>query len=343
MRRDFLPHSPIKIAARRLSILALISFISVILVIMRPMVDPFVNLVVLGRKAYWNTITYDSFSKDVQNTTIQTDQEDANMIPKIIHHTWKSTEIPESWNATYSSCIDIHRPLGYTNIFWTDASIKNFINTHYPEFTSTFASYRFPIQRADAMRYFVLYHFGGFYIDMDIGCHHSLEAIRQHHVMVFAPGVPLGFTNAFMGAPRRHDLFRYLTLQLPRTANVAAALGKHATVMLSAGSTFLALGWASWRRKHRDAYANSPKFGSVLSHEMYWHKFFFHAEGNSWHGSDEAFFLVVYHSYLWFANHPMVSMMIGLVVAALLGFCVRSYLQTLERQKTTSLTGAVMA
>lgn len=37
----------------------------------------------------------------------------------------------------------------------------------YPWFLETFDGYRYPIQRADAIRYFVLHHFGGIYIDLD--------------------------------------------------------------------------------------------------------------------------------------------------------------------------------
>jgi mannosyltransferase OCH1-like enzyme len=37
----------------------------------------------------------------------------------------------------------------------------------YPWFLETFDGYVYPIQRADAIRYFVLHHFGGIYIDLD--------------------------------------------------------------------------------------------------------------------------------------------------------------------------------
>lgn len=37
----------------------------------------------------------------------------------------------------------------------------------YPWFLETFDTYRFPIQRADAIRYFILAHYGGVYIDLD--------------------------------------------------------------------------------------------------------------------------------------------------------------------------------
>ena len=42
-----------------------------------------------------------------------------------------------------------------------------FIAAEYPWFLETFQNYRYPIQRADAIRYFVLAHYGGTYIDLD--------------------------------------------------------------------------------------------------------------------------------------------------------------------------------
>lgn len=50
---------------------------------------------------------------------------------------------------------------------WTDAKSRELIATEYPWFLSTFDNYTQPIQRADAIRYFVLAHFGGIYIDLD--------------------------------------------------------------------------------------------------------------------------------------------------------------------------------
>lgn len=50
---------------------------------------------------------------------------------------------------------------------WTDADAREFIEKEYPWFLETFDGYPFNIQRADSIRYFVLYHFGGIYIDLD--------------------------------------------------------------------------------------------------------------------------------------------------------------------------------
>lgn len=72
--------------------------------------------------------------------------------------------------------------------FWTDESARKFIadesvyptteplyqtlladttTTRYDWFLEIWDNYPFGIERADAIRYFVLYHFGGIYIDLD--------------------------------------------------------------------------------------------------------------------------------------------------------------------------------
>jgi inositol phosphorylceramide mannosyltransferase catalytic subunit len=50
---------------------------------------------------------------------------------------------------------------------WTDNSSRNFIEIQYPWFLSTYDGYRFPVQRVDALRYFLMLHYGGIYIDLD--------------------------------------------------------------------------------------------------------------------------------------------------------------------------------
>lgn len=38
---------------------------------------------------------------------------------------------------------------------------------NYPWFLNTYDGYRFPVQRVDSLRYFLMLHFGGIYLDLD--------------------------------------------------------------------------------------------------------------------------------------------------------------------------------
>lgn len=37
----------------------------------------------------------------------------------------------------------------------------------YPWFMSTYLSFTFPVQKIDALRYFLMRHYGGIYVDLD--------------------------------------------------------------------------------------------------------------------------------------------------------------------------------
>ncbi len=86
-------------------------------------------------------------------------------VPKIIHQTYANESIPERWREPQASCRRLHDDYHYR--LWTDALARELIASEYPWFLDTFDHYPYPIQRADAIRYFVLAHYGGIYIDLD--------------------------------------------------------------------------------------------------------------------------------------------------------------------------------
>jgi mannosyltransferase OCH1-like enzyme len=101
----------------------------------------------------------------------------SSIIPKIIFQTWKSHhEMPENyayWRASFSR----NNP-GYRCLLWDDADNRQFIEEKFPWFLARYDSYPREILRADIIRLFFLYAYGGFYADMDSECVRSLEAMR---------------------------------------------------------------------------------------------------------------------------------------------------------------------
>ncbi|RQM06498.1 hypothetical protein DH86_00002311, partial [Scytalidium sp. 3C] len=83
---------------------------------------------------------------------------------------------------------------------------RQFIASEYPWFLETFDNYAFPIQRADAIRYFVLAHYGGVYIDLDDGCNRRLDPLLSYPAWVRRT-VPTGISNDAMGAVPQHPFF----------------------------------------------------------------------------------------------------------------------------------------
>ena len=105
----------------------------------------------------------------LNNTHADTAGKDDNGVPLIMHRMWKddhimerdNPELPASWAKAFASCSEQYRRRNWTTILWTDDSICMFMEKHYPSFVPVYDSYPYDIQRVDAARYFILYHYGG--------------------------------------------------------------------------------------------------------------------------------------------------------------------------------------
>lgn len=92
-------------------------------------------------------------------------------MPKIIHQTWKSRELPpefEKWSRSWKKCLP-----DWEYKLHTDEDNRNFIKEHFPDFLDIYDNYDKPIKRVDAARYAYMAVEGGLYADMDIECLHD--------------------------------------------------------------------------------------------------------------------------------------------------------------------------
>ncbi|KAL1958999.1 hypothetical protein VTO42DRAFT_3240 [Malbranchea cinnamomea] len=130
-----------------------------------------------------------------QNRTIQYAQPPyqntkINNVPPIIHRTHKTN--PQ-----------------YTQYFWTDESARDFIKDWFSWFLPTYDSYPFAIQRVDALRYFLLWFYGGIYLDLDILCRRPLDPLLRTHTFLHKTW-PYGVSNDVMGNKPGHPLMSKL-------------------------------------------------------------------------------------------------------------------------------------
>lgn len=90
------------------------------------------------------------------------------MIPKVIHRTWRSADIPAAalpWTRTWGD-----RNPDFDIRFYDDAACAAFVAREMPEYLSVYHRLPRPVQRADFFRYLVVYRFGGVYVDIDMEC-----------------------------------------------------------------------------------------------------------------------------------------------------------------------------
>ncbi|KAL1304472.1 hypothetical protein AAFC00_003463 [Neodothiora populina] len=219
------------------------------------------------------------------------------MIPKIIHQTYINDSIPQVWQDPQASCIALHPDWEYK--LWTDKKSRDFIAAEYPWFLETFDNYQYPIQRADAIRYFVLAHYGGIYIDLDDGCNRRLDPLLSYPAWLRRTA-PTGISNDAMGSVPRHPFFLRVIDSLPRY-NRNWAL-PYITVMASTGPLFLSVIWRHWTEEGLNIGdgADGSRVRILFPDEYNNHpwSFFTHHLGNSWHGGDVK--LIFWMSRHWF-------------------------------------------
>lgn len=236
------------------------------------------------------------------------------LIPKIIHQTYINASIPERWRLPHESCLALHPDYEYK--FWSDEDSHTFIQKEYPWFVDTYERYAHNIQRADAIRYFVLARYGGVYIDLDNGCRRRLDPLLAFPAWVHLTA-PTGISNDGMGATPGHPFFLYVIDQLP-VYNRQWIL-PYITIMSSTGPLFLSVVWKKYMQLHSKERVDWSGRVRVLTPNMYYRlntSFFdLHYGGSSWHGDDAKFLL-------WMGQHWLSTTIAGFIFAAVMGLCI---------------------
>ncbi|CAO1620637.1 unnamed protein product [Parajaminaea phylloscopi] len=223
-------------------------------------------------------------------------------IPRIIHQTWKEDVLPPKWQAVRQGCADMHPDYEY--MLWTDASSRAFIAEHYSWFLTVFDSYPFAIQRADAIRYFVLHHYGGIYMDLDIGCNRRLDPLLRFEIILPVTR-PVGVSNDLIFASKGHPFMDQVIHNLVTFNH--RYLTHYPTVMFSTGPMFVSASYGLYVDAHGPAVpstSSSPSAGftgvRVLPKSLYGKNakaadvpdaFFRHFYGSSWHAGDAGFLI----------------------------------------------------
>lgn len=141
-------------------------------------------------------------------------------IPKIIHqiwHAWKPGSQPTKEMMDFNNEIKRLHP-DWKYILWDNQSSRDFIAKHYNFFLPTYDSYDKPIKRADALRYFILHHHGGMYLDMGFMAFKNLEPLLRGWDFVAAQQdyIERTVNNAFMASIPGHPFLDFVIKKLPQ-------------------------------------------------------------------------------------------------------------------------------
>lgn len=207
--------------------------------------------------------------------------------PKRIFQTWKSKlDIPDNFRYWQGTFLKHHPDAEYT--LWDDDDNRRFIAQHYPWFLETFDSYDMNIKRADAVRYFYLYKYGGIYADMDFECLRNfgdlLERCKGYDVILGSMDTTLAdnlhsIPNAIMiskpNAPFWLTVFDLLikSRHEPHTETATGpillkrAVGKYylGSVCILEPSMFYPISWST-KQRDRQTLLNSNDLNAVTEY-----------------------------------------------------------------------------
>jgi mannosyltransferase OCH1-like enzyme len=99
-------------------------------------------------------------------------------IPKIIIQTWKTKDIPEKYKEDVDSVKKYNSDFEF--LFFDDNDIETFLKNNYPQYYESYIKLPVKIQKIDYFRYIAVYHYGGFYFDLDMRCLHPLEELLNY-------------------------------------------------------------------------------------------------------------------------------------------------------------------
>jgi len=167
-------------------------------------------------------------------------------IPKILHFTWKSRDLPPAMAKLYARWQALHPDWDIR--FYTDADIRAFMVENFPEHMALFDFYPRQIQRVDIFRYYALYKLGGIYSDIDVEPFRPLDEILptceafvgvepEAHSAHGPDGVPYQLCNALMGSSPGHPFWPHLFSVLERCKTYENMLSTGPRMLNGAGLT----------------------------------------------------------------------------------------------------------
>ncbi|KAJ5127818.1 mannosyl phosphorylinositol ceramide synthase SUR1 [Penicillium atrosanguineum] len=155
---------------------------------------------------------------------------------------------PDEWIIARESCHE-KNPF-YEQYVWNDETAHQFIEAHFTWFLPTYTTYLLPPQRVDALRYLLLWHFGGIYLDPEIGCQLSIEPLLHDVTALLPQNWPYGVSQRMIASRANHPFVIKVALDITDHGH---SWPKHATAMFSTGPIIISRVLARWFRAMRES------------------------------------------------------------------------------------------
>lgn len=192
----------------------------------------------------------------------------AEIVPRVIHQSWRTHSTPPQWDAARRSCAELHPPeRGWSVRLWSDAELREAVaeaalrisggpeNHASRALLAAYDAYPNPVQRADVGRYAVLFLHGGVYLDLDVRCERPLDAPELallEKEIVLPRTWPAGVSNDVIVAAPGCGLLALALRSAASASKIASFLlfpSGYGKVMFSTGPMFLTLQALRWPQR----------------------------------------------------------------------------------------------
>jgi len=133
-------------------------------------------------------------------------------IPKIIHQTYKNYNLPDIYQKCQTELIRLHDDFEYR--FYTDNDMENIMQKEFPQYYEKFKELPRMIMKIDLFRYFLMYKYGGVYVDMDYLMFRKFNLLNETIVIpcnrVDKDGNPICLGNCIFASIPEHPFWKSL-------------------------------------------------------------------------------------------------------------------------------------
>ena len=169
--------------------------------------------------------------------------ENIERFPRIIHQIFFSftpgATIPEKWAENHQVWKDMHPD--WEVILWDEESSRELITEMDSSFLKTYDNFKYPIQRVDAIRPFILKKYGGVYVDLDTYPKHSIDNLLSIYEIspkievITGPGTPPATCSNWLMISKKNSEFWDLTIQQMKIESSFSAMSRHTEIMWTTG------------------------------------------------------------------------------------------------------------
>jgi mannosyltransferase OCH1-like enzyme len=162
----------------------------------------------------------------------------------------------------------------------------------------------------DALRYFLLHHYGGIYIDLDLFTYKSLTPLLTFPA-VACRTTPTGISNDILFSTPLHSFFTLVTMRL-ESYNRNFLL-PYLTIMYSTGPLFLSAIWIEYLGGSTKGGAPLDRLHVLMQgpHKGDNYGFWKNIQGGSWHGKDM-------YLMFWLGDHLILATLLGFLIGTVL-------------------------